>query len=149
MVVGGDGPEVGGGHPVRLAFLLEEADDAGGVLEDLDDAVEEDAVEAGVVEADGRLVVLDEGVHGGPPMGVGITLDDTEVRLHMGISRGTAPCLVLLMPRETVGPDPLLAIRRAATGVGEVGIEFATSVTVKPTPDIRAIESILNILLFL
>ena len=67
MVVGGDGLEVGGGHPGRLAFLLEEADDAGGVLQDLDDAVEKDAVEAGVVEADGRLVVLDEGVHGGPP----------------------------------------------------------------------------------
>ena len=46
MVVGGDSLEVGGGHPVRLAFLLEEADDAGGVLEDLDDAVEEDAIDA-------------------------------------------------------------------------------------------------------
>ena len=67
MVVCGDGLEVDGGHPVRLALLLEEADDAGGVLEDLDDAVEKDAVEAGVVEADSRLVVLDEGVHGGPP----------------------------------------------------------------------------------
>src|SRR5512133_1061419 len=67
VVVGGDGPEVGGGHPGRLAFLREEADDAGGVLQDLDDAVEEDAVEAGVVEADGLLVMLDEGVHGGPP----------------------------------------------------------------------------------
>jgi hypothetical protein len=67
VVVGGDGAEVVGGHPVRLAFLLEEADDAGGVLEDLDDAVEEDAVEAGVDEPDGLLVVLDEGVHGEPP----------------------------------------------------------------------------------
>jgi hypothetical protein len=67
VVVGGDGPEGGGGHPVRLAFLLEEADDARGVLQDLDHAVEEDAVEAGVAEADGGLVVLDEGVHGGPP----------------------------------------------------------------------------------
>ena len=67
VVVGGEGPEVGRGHPVRLAFLLEEADDAGGVLQDLDDAVEKNAVEAGVVEADGRLVVLDEGVHGEPP----------------------------------------------------------------------------------
>src|SRR5262249_6327984 len=67
VVVGGDGPEVGGRHPIRLAFLLEEADDAGGILQDLDDAVEEDAVEAGVVEADGRLVVLDESVHGGSP----------------------------------------------------------------------------------
>jgi hypothetical protein len=32
VVVGGDGPEVGGGHPGRLAFLLEEADDARRVL---------------------------------------------------------------------------------------------------------------------
>jgi hypothetical protein len=67
VVVGGDDAEVGGGHPARLALLLEEADDAGGVLQDLDDAIEEDAVEAGVVEADGLLMVLDEGVHGGPP----------------------------------------------------------------------------------
>ena len=67
VVVGGDGFEVSGGHPVRLAFLLEEADDAGGVLEDLDDAVEEDAIEARVVEGDGLLMVLEEGVHGGPP----------------------------------------------------------------------------------
>lgn len=67
VVVGGDGPEVGGGHPVRPAFLPEEADDAGGVPQDLDGAVEEDAVEAGVVEANGRPVVHDEGVPGGPP----------------------------------------------------------------------------------
>ena len=69
VVVGGDGLEVSGGHSGRLAFLLEEANDAGGVLEDLDDAVEKDAVEAGVVEADRRPVVFDEGVHGGPPWG--------------------------------------------------------------------------------
>jgi hypothetical protein len=37
------------------------------VLQHLADAVEEDAIEAGDVEADGLLVVLDEGVHGGPP----------------------------------------------------------------------------------
>jgi hypothetical protein len=69
VVVGGDGPEIGGRHPGRLACLLEESDDTGGVLQDLDDAVEEDAVEARVIEADGRLMVLDEGVHGGPPWG--------------------------------------------------------------------------------
>jgi len=46
----------------RLALLFQEADDTRWVLQDLDDAVEEDAVEAGVIEADGLLVVLDEGV---------------------------------------------------------------------------------------
>src|SRR5512135_2838461 len=69
VVVGGDGPEVGGGHPGRLALLLEEADDTRGVLQDLDDVIEEDAIEAGVIEADGLLMVLDEGVPGGPPWG--------------------------------------------------------------------------------
>ena len=29
--------------------------------------VEEDAIEAGVIEADSLLMVLEEGVHGGPP----------------------------------------------------------------------------------
>src|SRR5262249_37329993 len=64
---GGDGPEVGGGPAIRQAFLPEEAHGADGDLQHLDDAVEEDAVAAGGVEADGRPVVLDEGVHGGPP----------------------------------------------------------------------------------
>jgi hypothetical protein len=69
VVVGGEGAEVGGGHPARLPLLLEEADDAGRILQDLDDAIEQDAIEARVVEADGLLVMRDEGVHGGPPRG--------------------------------------------------------------------------------
>ena len=74
VVVGGDGLKGGGCDPVRPAFLLEGADGAGGVLQDLDDAVEEDAV-----EADGLLVALDEGVHGGPPEGVWNHLDQTGI----------------------------------------------------------------------
>jgi hypothetical protein len=40
--------------------------DTSGVLQDLNDGVEEDAVEAGVIEAKNRLMVFDEGVHGEP-----------------------------------------------------------------------------------
>src|SRR5512135_2538719 len=66
MVIVGNGPEVGRGQLGRQPFLLEVADDRGRVLQNLDDGVEKDAIKAGVVEADGLLMVLDEGVHGGP-----------------------------------------------------------------------------------
>ena len=68
VVVGGDGLKGGGCDPVRPAFLLEGADGAGGVLQDPDDAVEEDAV-----EADGLLVALDEGVMADLRKGCGTT----------------------------------------------------------------------------
>src|SRR5262249_59193395 len=67
MVIVGDGPEVSRNQLGRHPFLLEEADDRGRILQDLDDGVEKDAIKAGVVEADGLLMVLDEGVHGEPP----------------------------------------------------------------------------------
>ena len=96
MVVGRDGPEVRGAHFGRLAFLIEEADDTGGVLQDLDDAVEKDAIEAGVIKTDSRPMVLEKGVHNGPPdREWKITLDDSRACFLMGISRGKAPCLEL------------------------------------------------------
>jgi hypothetical protein len=96
MVVGGDGPEVGRGELRCLAFILEKANDTRGILQDLDDGVEEDAIEAGVIEADDLLMVLDEGVHGGPPDREWVSPSMIPgARFHMGILRGKAPCLVL------------------------------------------------------
>jgi hypothetical protein len=75
LVVGGDGSEVGRGQWGRPAFLLKEATDRGGVLQDRNDGVEEDAIEAGGIEANGQLRVFDEGVPGEPRgLGVGIRL---------------------------------------------------------------------------
>jgi hypothetical protein len=67
VVVGGEGPKGGGGHLGRHPRLREDADDGRGVLQDRDDAVEEEAIEAGVVETEGVRMVFEEGVPGGPP----------------------------------------------------------------------------------
>jgi hypothetical protein len=50
-----------------MPTLVEEADNHGRLLHRLNDGVEQHTIEAGVLKLDTLLVVLDEGVHGGPP----------------------------------------------------------------------------------
>lgn len=51
------------GHRIQLAVAIEEADDALFLLERLNDPVQQNAIEASIVESDARLVVLAKGVH--------------------------------------------------------------------------------------
>lgn len=65
----GDAAERIPAHQLVIAVGVEEADDALGLLEGLDHAVEKDPVEAPVAELDAIVVVLLERVHGALPRG--------------------------------------------------------------------------------
>jgi hypothetical protein len=67
VVLSGDVLEHGFAHGVQLAGGVEEADHALGLLKGLNQAVQQDAIEAAIGEPDTILVMLVEGVHGLPP----------------------------------------------------------------------------------
>jgi hypothetical protein len=70
------------GYGRNLAEFLEEINDIRWVLENLNRSVPVDTIEAGIVEANLFLVVVQKGIHGGPPAWwLGITMKNQEVRL--------------------------------------------------------------------
>ncbi len=56
-------PDTTAANRIQLAIGAEEPDDTFGLLEGLDQTVQEHAVEATIVESDVILVMLQEGVH--------------------------------------------------------------------------------------
>ena len=67
VVLPGDVREDGFADRVQLPVGVEEADHALGLLKGLNQAVQQDAVEAAIGEPDTILMMLVEGVHGRPP----------------------------------------------------------------------------------
>lgn len=63
----GDVAQPVAGHPLTTTVSIEETDHSLGLLEGLDEAVEEDPVETAVVQFDAMLMMLVEGVHGVVP----------------------------------------------------------------------------------
>src|SRR5207248_2994248 len=64
----GDAGEVGSCDSGALPVGIEETEDSLGLLEGLDEAIQQEPVEAPVAEFDAILVMLVKGVHGGPPV---------------------------------------------------------------------------------
>ena len=71
MVFRGDRTEVSR-RPCRgVPLVREKADNAGRILQDLDNRVEENTIKAGIAEANAVLMMRDKSVQGGPPNMVG------------------------------------------------------------------------------
>jgi hypothetical protein len=68
VIVVRDLAEVGPGDRGHVPVRVEEAHDHGRLLHRLNDGVQQHTIEARVLKADALLVVLDERVHGGPPL---------------------------------------------------------------------------------
>jgi len=60
----GDAPQQIAAHRVLLAVRAKKTDDPLGLLERLDQSVEQDAIEAPIAKADAVVVMLEKGVHG-------------------------------------------------------------------------------------
>jgi hypothetical protein len=67
--LGGDVAKGVAAHELVIPVGVEEPDDALRLLEGLDQAVDQDAIETPVAEANAILVMLVERVHGRPPVG--------------------------------------------------------------------------------
>src|SRR5215471_12257018 len=59
----GDAAQGGSRHRIDLSIRIEEADDPLGLLERLDQPIEQNAVKTTIVPMDAVFVVLEEGVH--------------------------------------------------------------------------------------
>ena len=64
VVLCGDVAQDGAGHRIELAIGGEEADDAFGLLQRLDETIEQDPIETPLAAPDAIVVVLVEGVQG-------------------------------------------------------------------------------------
>jgi hypothetical protein len=86
-------------YRIGLAKVFEEIDHANGRLEVLDAGIEDDSIEAAILEIDVILVMLDEGVHGVPPIGLRDLLEGYTMgafAVLIGLWHGGAPgCEIL------------------------------------------------------